>query len=943
MGGSNSPAHAIAVDSVGEAYIAGDTASNDLPTTAGSFEPVYPGMMCTGCYNGYVEKLNSTGTALVYSTYFGAVPATGFPPATAGTSIAVDSTGSAYLVGNTMGIPVKNPIQSSVVGGPNAFVTKFSPDGSSLIFSTYLGGSSPFFFSYAGDFATGVAVDGSGNVHVVGTSSSCEFPLALTSYNTTCVTEGYTQKVFVTTLNASGSQIIFSTFLENGFSSGIAVDAKGNSYVGGTSTYGNFPLLNAVETAQQQSPQSVSWYVSNGFISEVGPSGKLLFSTYLGQTGGGSTVSALAVDSKGSVYAAGAGQGDFPLVSPIPSQIFQNTYYTGFLAKVSASKGPQFSLSPRVSPILTLRNVSSSPLTINSITTSSNFTHGGNCGATLAPGSGCTLVLLGAADHKTSGTVTISSNAALKPQTFTIKKSGNGDSVGAIVNINPIGIQFPAQLIGTTSSSQQIVIENQGMQAAAINSIAMIEPSAFTETNNCPALLNPFTSCQITVTYTAATAGDSAQIAIIADPNQTRYTAFLGGYGSNSAILASTPSIDFGGQFVGAAPLARIVNLTNTTPYPATIGGLATSSEFAQTNTCTAPVPPQASCRVAVTFSPSTNESPTGTLTASSLGPGGNQTVNLYGNGVILSDLSASPMPAQMGGYLGETISPIAVTLTNTSTVSMNLTSFNVTGPFTQTNNCNGSLGAAASCTMTLNFQPIASGIFNGTVSIQHSGVGSPQVVPLIGTSQNIFQLSPTTVQFGQQQVGSSIIGYLGMGNYANYGNVTVSSVTVQGADFKLSKNGCSNVFPPDTGCGDVEISFTPSQAGLRSGTVTVVASDTTSPHVATLQGTGVSAGLGTPSVTNLSFGPQKVGTRSQPQIVTLNNTGTGTLTLAGIAASSQFTETSTCKSTLTAGGSCTISVIFAPTMRGMLDGSLTVQDDGLGSPHTISLSGISQ
>src|SRR5260370_35466768 len=120
MGGSNWPAHATAVDSAGEAYIAGDPASNDLPTTPGSFEPVYPGMQCTSCYNGYVEKLNASGTALVYSTYFGAVPPPGYPPATVGSGIAVDATGTAYLVGNTTGIPIKNPLQASVVGGPNA-------------------------------------------------------------------------------------------------------------------------------------------------------------------------------------------------------------------------------------------------------------------------------------------------------------------------------------------------------------------------------------------------------------------------------------------------------------------------------------------------------------------------------------------------------------------------------------------------------------------------------------------------------------------------------------------------------------------------------------------------------------------------------------------------------------------------------------------------------
>lgn len=341
MGGSNSPAHAIAVDAAGEAYITGLTASDDIPTTPGSFEPVYPGLLCTSCYNAYVEKLNASGTALVYSTYFGLV-ASGGTPSTEGTGIAVDSTGSAYLVGNTTGIPTQNPIQSSQVGGllPNAFVTRFSPDGSALVFSTYLGGTSPYFFSYAGDFATGVAVDLLGNIHVIGTSSSCDFPLSLNALSTDCVTTGYTQKVFVTVMNPTGSQILFSTFLQNGFSSGIAVDKAGNSYATGIATSNDFPLLNPIEgAAEQASPSSAT-----SFITELDLSGKLLFSTYLGATGGGSSAAGIAVDSHGGIYVAGFGQGDFPLLHPIPSQVIQSTYYTLFVSKILPTSVPQFSL-----------------------------------------------------------------------------------------------------------------------------------------------------------------------------------------------------------------------------------------------------------------------------------------------------------------------------------------------------------------------------------------------------------------------------------------------------------------------------------------------------------------------------------------------------------------------------------------------------------------------
>jgi hypothetical protein len=214
--------------------------------------------------------------------------------------------------------------------------------------------------------------------------------------------------------------------------------------------------------------------------------------------------------------------------------------------------------------------------------------------------------------------------------------------------------------------------------------------------------------------------------------------------------------------------------------------------------------------------------------------------------------------------------------------------------------------------------------------------------VPVLGNASTSFYLSPASVNYGQVQVNTSLLGYLGMANQSN-SNVTVESITVQGADFKLTKNGCPPVFPPFLGCAHVEITFTPTAKGLRTGTATVTVSDSTTPLVGTLQGIGVSAGIGSLSTTALTFGEQGVGTTSTAQTLTLTNTGTGVLTLGTITASTQFAQTNICATKLAAGASCTISVSFAPTLQGILDGTLTVQDDGAGSPHTVALSGIGQ
>ena len=934
MGGSNSPAHAIAVDGQGEAYIAGDTASNDMPTTPGSFEPTFAGQICTSCFNAYVEKLNASGTDLVYSTYFGlAGPFS--TPSTSGTGLAVDSSGNAYLVGTSGSIPLKNPIQITPVGAPDTFVAKFSPDGSALMYSTFIGGDSPFFFGEAGNFATGVAVDPFGNAHVTGTSSSCDFPLTLNAFSTDCVTLGYDQKIFVLTLNSAGNQLLFSTFLRSGNSPGIAVDSKGDSYIAGSTTANNFPVLNPIESTSQRSN-------SSGFIIELDPSGKILFSTYLGATGEGSQPSGIAVDGKGGIYVAGSGQGDFPILNPIPSQTFQSTFYTIFAAKISsASSAPQLSLSPRASPILALRNVSSGPLTVDSIVPSSNFTVGGNCGANLAAGTGCNLILEGAADNKTTGTVTITSSASVNPIQFTIHKSPTGDSVGSIVSIFPTSLQFPPQLIGTQSAQKKVLIQNLGLQPAAINSISMIQPSVFRETNNCPALLNPTAFCIISITYSSTTAQDSAQLAIVHDPNQTRDTIFLSGTGSSSAIATSTTAVQFGTQFAGTAGVGRIVNLQNNTPYPATITGISVSSGFAQSNTCTSALATQASCRVLVTFVPTGNVNASGTLTASNFGPGGAQTINLFGTGMAPGAFTVSPVALSFPGtYVGIGSSSQPVTLTNVSQNPVPITSISVGAPFTQTNNCSMSLGPEASCQISVSFQPKQPGTATGKLQIAFSGSGSPQVVGLSGTAQTIVQFNPSLVQFGNQVVNVAEQTYVSIANYGST-TVTLGSLTVQGSDFSLVSNGCGTTLPRNSGCGAIQLGFKPSATGLRTGTLSVNVSNSSTPLTAVLEGTGISNGAGNLSAASLSFGLQAVGTSSQAKTATFKNTGSGKLTLSSISVSpTLFGQTNTCGSSLLAGASCSISVTFSPTLKGMLVGSLTVQDDGANSPHTIALSG---
>jgi PKD repeat protein len=242
LGGSSYYEHAssVAVDSAGNAYVTGDTQSPDFPT-ANALQSTAP----SSTWNAFVAKIDSAGSALVYSTYLGG---SGF--ATEGTRIAVDGAGNAYVTGSTdaWDFPTVNALQPTRGGLADAFVAKLNPTGSALVYSTYLGGSDVCdeYGSCYGDFGSGIAVDSAGNAYVVGVTYSSDFP----TVNALQPTLRGSRDAFVAKLNPAGSALVYSTYLGgtgDDFGAGIAVDSAGNAYVVGTTWSSDFPTVNALQ------------------------------------------------------------------------------------------------------------------------------------------------------------------------------------------------------------------------------------------------------------------------------------------------------------------------------------------------------------------------------------------------------------------------------------------------------------------------------------------------------------------------------------------------------------------------------------------------------------------------------------------------------------------------------------------------------------------------
>jgi len=356
LGGSNSEfATAIAVDGSGDAYLAGYTASSDFPTC-----PTKQPSQTDACAsnsgttlqttnkagtNGtaFVAKLNSAGSALIYSTYLGG------GGGDVATAIAVDGSGDAYVAGFTHSTdfptcPTRQPaqtdacdpsnttttLQTTLTGGQNAFVAKLNPTGSALLYSTYLGGS-----SVAAAYA--IAVDSSGDAYVAGATNSPDFPTCPTkqpSQTDACASSGgntlqTTNKgnnALVAKLNSTGSALLYSTYLGGSGSGGdfaqaIAVDSSGDAYVAGYTASSDFPTCPTKQPSQTDACASNSGTTlqttltggQNAFVAKLNPTGSaLLYSTYLG----GSQIdqaNAIAVDGSGNAYVAGfTSSTDFP-------------------------------------------------------------------------------------------------------------------------------------------------------------------------------------------------------------------------------------------------------------------------------------------------------------------------------------------------------------------------------------------------------------------------------------------------------------------------------------------------------------------------------------------------------------------------------------------------------------------------------------------------------
>jgi len=847
LGGSGTDqAAGIAVDSTGSVYLTGYTNSPNFPLAT-------LGTLPRNANHVFVAKLNSTGTNLIYADYIGG------NNEDYGLGLVLDSANDVYVTGSTgsSNFPVVNAYQSQQPGPYSGFLTKLSADGSSLLYSTYLGGSTF-------DQPTSIAIDSLGQVHVAGYTESQNFPTANAYQATVLASQGGSYGIygFLTTFSVNGSSLVYSTYFAGNTTLGqtcgsttcypppystinaVAVDANGDTYVAGGTNTNNFPTTTSAYLTSN--PTQLGATIS--FVSKFNSSGGLVYSTYFyGTSGDPVQMNGIAVDGSGSAYVTGAADSDgtFPVTTTsicdpgvsgfACSYAFVTKFdaggstllYSTFLGAnnyatpqaialdssddayvVAATSSPLFQTNNAIEAYtnqLDLLLVEIDPEASTQLFSTYFGGSGNDTPVGLALDSSGNIYVAGST-NSTDLPVTqgaFQSVLAGSSNTF-VAKVGDGSTPNIL--FQPSTLQFSSEPVGTSSASQRVQVQNMSSLAVTITSITAT--GDFAQTNNCGSTLPATSSCTVSVTFTPTAVGTRTGNVVLSDSAlQSPQAVSLSGTGLGAMVALAPSSLTFPNTQVGGTGAAQTVTLTNQGNASLTIASIQSVGDFTQTNNCPGTLAAGSTCTISVTFMPTAEGSRTGSVQINDNASGSPQQISLSGTGLVTA---AALSPASLtfpNTQVGVSSATQTATLTNQGNASLNIANIQISGDYAQTNNCQGTLAAASSCTVTITFTPTATGSCTGTLTITDNAAGSPQTVALSGTGSDF---SLTT---------SQNTATVNPGSMATY---TVTVAPVGGAFTSAVKLSCGNA-PALTNC-----SISPSSATPGSNPTTVTVTITT-------------------------------------------------------------------------------------------------------------------
>jgi hypothetical protein len=781
VGGSgNDYGTALAVDASGSAYLTGYTGSTNFPVTAGALQTKCGGGCAAGTSDAFVSKIDPTGSFLEYSTYLGG------SGNDYGQGIALDASGDAYIVGQTLSsnFPVTAGAYQTECGGGNncpggdVFVSELNPQGNGLVYSTFLGGTGI-------DQGNAIVLDANNDAYVTGFTQSTNFPTTSGAFQTSCKCSSRSV-AFVTELNSNGTALVYSTYLGGSFSDvayAIALDSSNNAYLTGYTHSSNFPTTpGAFQTTLQA--DTAAW------VTKMNSTGTaLVYSTYLGGDTTATTQceacgTSITVDGSGDAYVCGlTAEQNFPTTP--------GAYQTTFLGATNGHDA-----------FITKLNATGTALVFS--------TYLGGNGDT-----GATTLSIDSLDNVWVRGNTKSTSFPVTPGAFQVVNAGAYDAFVSELNAGGSELLYATYLGGS------------GTEYGGATRLLTLD-------DNVPP--NVYVTGYTNSTNFPVSAGSlQTQAGGLNDAFVTKFAP--------SPNVGLSPALNFGYQDDGATSSPEIVTLTNTGNTNLTVTGVAitgtNAGDFAETNSCGAIVP-QGTCPINVTFTPSIVGNESATLSVTDNAPGSPHTDSLTGYGVG-SGPTAVFAPTSLGfstQLIGSKSAAKKVTLTNAGNVSLSISKVTISGDFAQTNNCGTSLGAGLSCTFSVTFTPTAPNVRTGSIMITDNATGSPQSVLLTGTGTYV-KLAPATLAFGSITVGQSSQAMTAtFSNTASFSLPVTITLTGPNSNQYTQTNNCGASVPADSTC-TINVIFSPTVKGGALATLSVADSGGASPQSVALQGTG--------------------------------------------------------------------------------------------------------
>jgi hypothetical protein len=353
--------------------------------------------------------------------------------------------------------------------------------------------------------------------------------------------------------------------------------------------------------------------------------------------------------------------------------------------------------------------------------------------------------------------------------------------------------------------------------------------------------------------------------------------------------------------------------------------------------TCGSTLGGAASCTIGIVFSPTASGDQPGTLTVAAANLGVTPlVVPLNGTAVSVGGFSVKPSQLTFGSVqTGTTSASQSLTITNSGGAALAGLQLSLAGDFALTgNSCPATLAAGATCATGIVFRPSTNGNEISTLTLSSTSAGTtPAVVPLSGTGipTGAILAAPTVLSFGTVTVGQSAPAQTVTLQNTGASAFPGLGFAVSG-DYSILSNNCGTTLATAASC-TLSVSFAPSQAGTRIGSVTVASTATGfTPLVVGLTGTGLPAAQLTVTPSQLSFATIAVGASSSPQTLTVSNPGTAGLQGLAATATGPFSVGSgSCGAALAAGTSCSLTVTFSPKASGLQAGAVTVSSSSIG------------